>query len=187
MNLRAPFSVLALLAILALGAGCVDDPTAGTPAPTVRADAALIAPGALASFVPPAPPGWQLLAPPSPATLEEDGVSLVSVTASYLPADDPNGTGNRSADLTIQDTGGRSVGLRKLADLLSSAPKDGSGLTRTTLRGQPASVLGDETMTGAYLVVADRYVVYLAVTGGTRADFDAFVAALDLEGLAGQR
>ena len=42
-------------------------------------------------------------------------------------------------------------------------------------------------MTGAYLVVADRYVVCLAVTGGTRADVDAFVAALDIEGLAGQR
>jgi len=185
MNPRAPFCVLALLAMLALGAGCSDDPMAGTPAPTVRADTAHIAPEALASFVPPAPAGWRLLAPPSPATLEEEGAALVSVTASYLPADDPNGTGNRSADLTIQDTGGRSVGLRKLADLLSTAPNDGNGLVRTTLRGQPAAVLGDETMTGAYLVVADRYVVYLAVTGGRRADFDAFVTALDIEGLSG--
>jgi hypothetical protein len=54
------------------------------------------------------------------------------------------------------------------------------------LRGQPAHVLDDGRMTGAY-IVAGRYVVWLAVTGGTRADFDAFVAALDLEGLSGQR
>ncbi len=45
----------------------------------------------------------------------------------------------------------------------------------------------DGRMTGAYVVVADRYVIYLAVTGGTRADFDAFVASLEIEGLSGQR
>ena len=187
MNPSAPFCILALLTILAVGPGCIDNPAAGTPAPSVSADTALIAPEALASFVPPAPAGWRLLAPPSPVTLEEDGAPLVSVTAGYLPADDPNGTGNRSADLTIQDTARRSVGLRKLVDLLPGAPNDGNGLVRTTLRGQPAAVLSDEQMTRAYLIVADRYVVYLAVTGGTRADFDAFVTALDLEGLAGQR
>lgn len=155
--------------------------------PPVEADAALIVPRALASYVPPAPAGWRLLAPPSPVSLEEDGAPLVSVTASYLSDGDPNGTGNRSADLVIQDTAGRSVGLRKLVDLLSSAPNDGNGLVRTTLCGQPAAVLSDDQMTRAYLVVADRYVVYLAVAGGTQADFDAFVTALDLDGLSGQR
>ena len=174
---------LALLVLLVLGAGCTADPAE----PIAQTDTPLIAPEALASYVPPAPAGWRLLAPPAPATLEEDGVSLVSVTASYLPDSDPNGTGRRSADVVVQDTAGRSVGLRRLVDQLPDAPAGGAGPARTTLRGQPAVVLTDEPVARAYLVVADRYVVLLTVTGGMRTDFDAFVAALDLEGLSGLR
>jgi hypothetical protein len=182
MHPRALLPVL-VLALFAVGTGCTADPTP----PAVRADAALIAPEALASFVPPAPPGWQLLAPPSPATLEEDGTPLVSVTASYLRESGPNGTGSAGADLTIQDTAGRPVGLRRLVDRLGTASADGAAPARTPLRGQPAYVIENGGVTGAYIIVADRYVVWLAVTGGTRADLDAFVAALDLEGLPAQR
>ncbi|MEN6341427.1 MAG: hypothetical protein ABFC89_02600 [Methanospirillum sp.] len=189
MHLRA-LSVLALLAILVAGAGCVNDPAhegaGATPTPVVRADIALIAPEVLAAYVPPAPPGWQLLAPPSPVSLEEDGAAFVSVTASYL-AEGPNGTSSPVADLTIQDTGGRSVGLRRLVDRLASPQANGTAPVPTTIRGQTAFIFTDGPITGAYLAVADRYIVWLAVTGGTRADFDAFVAALNLEGLSRQR
>ncbi len=185
MTLRLP--PLPLLVLLLLGAGCVADPATDPAVQIPRTDTSLIAPEALASYIPPAPAGWRLLAPPAPATLEEDGASLVSVTASYLPDSDPNGTGHRSADLVIQDTAGRSVGLLRLVDHLPDVPADGTDPVRTTLRGQPATVFIDEQMTRAYLVVDGRYVVYLTVTGGIRADFDAFVAALDLEGLSGLR
>jgi len=187
MNPCTLLPVLALLTLFAIGAGCIADPTTGTAVPTIRAGAALIAPEALAPYVPSAPAGWRLLAPPSPVVLEEDGAAFVSVTASYLPDSDPNGTGTRSAELVIQDTGGRSVGLRKLVDLLLNAPNDGNGPDRTTLRGRPAFVFSDDLMTRAYLVVADRYVVYIAVTGGSPPDFDAFIAALDLDGLSSLR
>jgi len=187
MHPRALLPALVLLSLLAVGAGCTADPARSPTVSTVRADAALTAPEVLASFVPPAPPGWRLLAPPSSVSLEEDGMPLTSVTASYLRDSGPNGTGSTDADLTIQDTGGRSAGLRRLVDRLAAAPADGAAPARTMLRGQPAYVLDDGRMTGAYVVVGDRYVVWLAVTGGTRADFDAFVAALDLEGLAEQR
>ncbi len=187
MHPRTLLPALVLLATLAVGAGCIADPATDPAQPAVRADAALIAPEALASFVPPAPSGWRLLAPPSPVSLEEDGMPLVSVTASYLRDSGPNGTGSTGADLTIQDTGGRSVGLRRLVDRLAAAPADGTVPAPITLRGQLAYVLDDGRMTGAYIVVADRHVVYLAVTGGSRADFDAFVAALDLEGLSARR
>ena len=177
----------ALLVLLVLGAGCTADPATDTAVRIAHTDAPLIAPEALAEFVPPAPSGWRLLAPPAPATLEEDGTSLVSVTAGYLPDSDPNGTGTRSADLVIQDTAGRSVGLLRLVDLVSDEPVDSTHPVRTTLRGQPATIISDDQMTRAYLVVDGRYIVYLTVTGGVQADFDAFVAALDLEGLSGQR
>ena len=181
--------VLALV-ILVAGTGCVNDPandSAGaTPTPVVRAETALIAAEVLAAYVPPAPPGWQFLAPPSPVLLEEDGGTFVSVTASYISGS-PNGTSGPVADLTIQDTGNRSVGLRRLVDRLALPQADGTAPVPTTLRGQPAFVFTDGPIAGAYLVVADRYVVSLAITDGTRADFDAFVAALDLEGLSEQR
>ena len=187
MQPRSLLPAFLIIALLAVGAGCTVDPATDAPRPAVRADAALIAPEALAHFVPPAPAGWRLLAPPSPVPLEEDGVPLVSVTASYIPESCPNGTGSPGADLTIQDTGGRSVGLRRLVDGLAAAPADGAAPARTTLRGEPAYVLDDGPMTGAYIVVADRYIVWLAVTGGGRSDLDTFVAALDIEGLAAQR
>ncbi|HIH04307.1 MAG TPA: hypothetical protein HA263_10850 [Methanoregulaceae archaeon] len=187
MHPRALLPALVLLAMLAVCAGCTGDPAAVTPTPSVRADTALIAPELLAAYVPPAPPGWRLMAPSSPLSLEEGGVPYVSVTASYISDGGPNGTVGPGADLTIQDTAGRSVGLRRLVDRLAAAPENGTAPARTTLGGQPAFMIGDGAVTGAYLVVADRYVVYLAVTEGTRADFDSFVAALDLEGLSGQR
>lgn len=176
-----------LLVLLVLGAGCIAGPATDPAAQIALTDTPLIAPEALASYIPPAPAGWRLLAPPAPATLEEDGASLVSVTASYLPDSDPNGTGNRSADLVIQDTAGRSVGLLRLVDHLPDVPADGTDPVRTTLRGQPAAVFSDEQMTRVYLVVDGRYVVYLTVTGAEQADFDAFVAALDIAGLSGLR
>lgn len=177
----------ALLVLLVLGAGCTADPATETTILTPQTDVPLIAPEALAEFVPPAPSGWRLLAPPAPATLEEDGASLVSVTASYLPDSDPNGTGTRSADLVVQDTGGRSAGLLRLVDPVPAGPVNGTDPVRTTLRGKPAIVVRDPQMTRAYLVVEERYVVYLTVTGRVPGDFDAFVAALDLEGLSGLR
>lgn len=183
MNSRT-ILLLILLALLAVGAGCTADPVSGAAAPPVLADAGLIAPEALASFVPPAPPGWQLLAPPSPATLEEGGAPLVSVTASYLAVDAQDGSGDQTVDLTIQDTGGRAIGLRKLLDAALAASSGGSAPVPTEIRGQTAWVLSGEGMTGACVLVADRYVVWLAVTGGTQSDLDAFIAALDLEGLA---
>lgn len=177
----------ALLVLLVLGGGCTADPATDPAVPIARTDTSLIAPEALASNIPPAPTGWRMLAPPAPVTLEEDGAPLVSVTASYLPDSDSNGTGNRSADLVIQDTAGRSVGLLRLVDPLPDAPADGTDPVRTTLRGQPAVVFRDEQMTRAYLVVDGRYVVHLTVTGAEPADFDAFVAALDLDGLSDLR
>jgi hypothetical protein len=186
MNSRT-ILLLILPALLTLGAGCTADQASGAVAPPVPADAGLIAPEALASFVPQAPPGWQLLAPPSPATLEEDGAPLVSVTASYLAVDDQEGSGDRTVDLTVQDTGGRSIGLRKLLDAALAMPSGESAPVPTTVRGQAAWVLNGEGMIGACVPVADRYLVWLAVTGGTQADLDAFLAALDLEGLAARR
>ncbi len=185
MPLRALLALLVLIASIA--AGCTGDPAAVTPTPAVRADTALMAPEALASHIPPAPPGWHLLAAPSAVSFEEDGAPLVSATANYLADESPDGTVGAGADLTIQDTGGRPVGLRGLVDRLATAGENGTASARTLLRGQPAFVFDDGPVAGAYIVVADRYVVYLAVTGGTRADVDTFVAALDLEGLPGQR
>lgn len=185
MHSRALLPALALLALLAAGAGCTANPATDQSVTAVGTGGALTAPEVLASFVPPAPAGWRLLAPPSPVTLDEGGVPIASVTATYLPDGGPNRTGGTEAEVTVQDTGGRPVGLRRLVDALA-ASTDGSP-TRTSLRGQPAFVLGDGPVPAVYLVVADRYVVRLAVTNGTRADLDAFIAALDIEGLAGRR
>ncbi len=177
----------AFLVLLVIGAGCTADPAMDPAVQIAQTDTPLIAPEALASYVPPAPDGWRLLAPPAHATLEEDGAPLVSVTASYLPDNDPNGTGNRSADIVVQDTAGQSIGLLRLVGLLPDVPADGTNPVQTTLRGRPAVVLTGEQMIRAYLVVDGRYVVHLTVTGGVQSDFDAFVAALDLEGLSGLR
>jgi hypothetical protein len=187
MTSRTVTPLLGLLALVALGAGCSSDTAPDIAASTVQADAGLIEPEALASFVPPAPAGWQLLAPPAPSTLEEDGAPLVSVTASYRAVDGQDGSGDRTVDLTIQDTGGRPIGLRRLLDAALVAPAGGSAPVPTTIRGQTAWALSGEGVIGSYILVADRYVVWLAVTGGGQSDLDAFVAALDLERLSAQR
>jgi len=154
--------------------------TPGTPAPVVP-----VAPGDLARFVPEPPPGWRLAAPPSAALLDDDGVPFTSVTAGYLPLEDPDGTGPRGAEITLQDTAGRLAGLREVFDPGSAA--EGDGTDRTILAGHPARVLDGGIVNGACILVADRYAVYLAVTGGSRADLDAFLEALDLDGLAAFR
>ncbi len=177
MHRHALLVAVTLLALLA--AGCSSDPTTVAPPSTPGDRSPLIAPERLAAFVPPAPEGWRLAAPPSAATLEENGTPIVSVTASYV-AD-----GDRSADLVIQDTAGRPVGLRRLADGLMAAP--GGSATVASLRGQPAVVVEDGGLAGEYVVVAGRYVVWCAVAGGTRADLDAFSKGMDIEGLAEQR
>ena len=175
MNPRALLPALILVALLA--AGCTDDPSRSAPPPT--ATAALVAPEALASYVPPAPAGWRLVAPPSAAVLEENGTVLVSATASYL-ADD----GARSADLVLQDTGGRPVGIRRLADTLAAAP---GAPAPEALGGRLALVLEDGGVTSAYLVLDDRLVAWIAVPGGTRTDLEPFAAALDPTGPADGR
>ncbi len=181
--------LLAVLALLVLTAGCTDDPadpTATTPVPggTPSVSGTPVSPQALVRFAPPAPAGWRLTAPPSTLTLDEDGMPLLSVTASYAPVTTPSGTAAGDADLVIQDTGGQPIGFRKLVDLLASAPAGTDGLNRTAIRGHRAFELRDERSSNAYILVADRFVVYLAVSGGTPADYDAFVAALDLDGLS---
>jgi hypothetical protein len=183
MHSRAPLPALVLiaLALLVAGAGCTADPAADTPAPALRPDPGLIAPETLASFVPPAPAGWRLLAPPSPVVLEEDGIPFVSVTASYVSAD-----GARAADLAIQDAAGRPAGLRRLADDLA-AGANGTPPPPVMLGGRPALTTETGGVASACIVVADRYVAWITVAGGTRPDLEAFAAALDLDGLAGLR
>ncbi len=177
MHRHALLVAVTLLALLA--AGCSSDPTTVAPPSTPGDGSPLIAPERLAAFVPPAPEGWRLAAPPSAATLEENGTPIVSVTASYV-ADDGG-----SADVVIQDAAGRRVGLRRLADGLMAAP--GENATVASLRGQPAVVVENGGLAGEYVVVADRYVVWIAVAGGTRADLDAFTRGMDLEELGVQR
>ena len=117
-------------------------------------------------------------------SLDEDGFPLTTVTASYVPVTSPNETLAGDVDLVIQDNGGQPIGFAKLLGLLEGAPQSAGVVTRTTVRGHRAYEIRDERSTSLYLVVADRYIVYLAVTDATKADYDAFVAALDLDGLA---
>ena len=191
--LRSTVPLLAavlLLVLAALAAGCIDDaddPTRILPESTTAAphDGATVVPSdTLARFAPPAPGGWRFLAPPAGMTLDEDGFTLVTVTASYVPVTAPNGTAAGDVDLVIQDNGGQPIGLAKLLGLLESAPQSTGGLTRTTVRGYRAYEVRDERSSSVYIVVGDRSIVYLTVTNARPADYDAFVAALDLDGLA---
>lgn len=171
--------LLVVLVVLAASAGCSADPVSEPSAPASADGTALIAPEALAAHVPAAPDGWRLAAPPSSAVLDEDGALIASVTASYLSLD-----GARTTDLTLQDTGGRPVGLRRLADDLAAASENGTAPAPTLLGGRAAHVVETGEMAGACTVVVDRYVVWIAVAGGNRAEIEAFCAGLDLDALA---
>ncbi len=180
----------AVLLLVALAAGCIDEaddptrlfPEATSSAPLVGATPVLS--DTLTRFAPPAPDGWRFLAPPAGMTLDEDDSPLVTVTASYVPVTAPNGTATGDVDLVIQDNGGQPIGFAKLLGLLEGAPQSAGVVTRTTIRGHRAYEIRDDRSISLYLVVADRFIVYLAVTDATPADYDAFVAALDLDGLA---
>jgi len=184
-----PSLIAIVLVLLSVSGGCIDDtgdPTRALPDPTIAAAPGGVTPvpsDALVRFVPPAPGGWRFLAPPSGMTIDEDGAPLVTVTASYVPVTAPNGTAAGDADLMIQDTGGQPIGLAKLMGLLEGASPSASGLTETRVRGHRAYEIRDERSRSLYLVVADRFIVYLTVTDAGPADYDAFVAALDLDGL----
>ena len=188
--IRSALSLLAAVLLLALAAGCIDnadDPTRSLPTVNASAphDGASPVPSdALARFAPPAPDGWRFLAPPSAMTLDEDGFPLTTVTASYVPVTSPNETLAGDVDLVIQDNGGQPIGLAKLLGLLESAPQSTGGLTRTTVRGYRAYEVRDERSSSLYIVVGDRSIVYLTVSDARPTDNDAFVAALDLDGLA---
>jgi hypothetical protein len=190
-------SVLAVIVIgLCLATGCTDSQVPNVPgtgahqttAPTQAGQAATgtPAPGSvkavhfnsLIPFLPAAPAGWE--------ADEATGMTMKVENDDWSWATKEYTKGDATAMVWIQDTAYYNVGFREAwGSMISFETTDGY-FKSVTVKGYPSwesySKSGSEYI--SYVDVADRFMVYVGVDDGTKADLDAFTGAIDYAGLS---
>ncbi|WP_440949335.1 hypothetical protein [Methanosphaerula subterraneus] len=137
----------------------------------------------LNALFPPAPAGWVIDQQPVGSTrLDQDNHAWTSSTASYTSTANKETT----AAVTYQDTAGRPVGFKTIWSSFKDAETSDGYFKSTTVKGNPAwethSIAGKTF--GTWVSVNDRFMVYVNIQNGTKADYDAIINAIDFTGIA---
>lgn len=148
---------------------------ANTPAPgSVKA----VHFNSLIPFLPGAPVGWE--------AAEADGMTMTVENDEWSWATREYTKGDTTAIIWIQDTAYYNVGFREAWGSFTSFETTDGYFKSVTVKGYPSwetySKSGNEYVT--YTDVADRFMVYVGVDDGTKADLDTFINAIDYAGLA---
>lgn len=172
------------LAGVCIIAGCTQAPSgqSGKNLP-VNTSITTLDPSALVPFVPPAPQNWVNESEPFGYTLNDNnqGISYSAVSGSYTLAANNSST----AEVIIQDTGGAKVGFRGLWDNLTASEGTQAYTRKVDVKGYPAwEIYEAPDRYASWIAVGDRFMIYVAVNGGSRADFDALVGSINYQGLA---
>lgn len=177
-----------LLVLLLTGAcmiaGCTQTPS-GEPAKGVPVNTSIktIDPSVLVPFVPAPPQNWVNESEPFGYTMNDNnqGISYSAVSGSY------NNVANNSstAEVIIQDTGGAKVGFRGLWENLTASEGTQAYTKKAEVKGYPAwEIYEAPDRYASWIAVGDRFMIYVAVNGGSRADFDTLTGSINYQGLA---
>ncbi|MEN6517196.1 MAG: hypothetical protein ABFC38_03260 [Methanospirillum sp.] len=209
MNRTAPSTLIAALALLvllgvALAAGCASTPSgsaatttptpAGTTAATTAAAAVTTAgtSGSAVSsvgyariipFVPKSAGAWNLESDPMGMTSKDsDGKEFSWVTGTYTK----NGDDTVQASVQIHDLATAESPLKGMWKSFTAYESTEGYMKSTTVKGFPAWDVYDKNSKNYNMMIGagDRYIVYVTVEDGTKADLDTIVNAIDIPGLA---
>ena len=137
----------------------------------------------LNALFPPAPAGWVIDQQPVGSTrLDEENHAWTASAAKYVSTANKETT----ASITYQDTAGRQVGFKTIWSSFKDAETSDGYFKSTTVKGNPAwethSIAGKTF--GTWVSVNDRFMVYVTIQNGTKADYDAIINAIDFTGIA---
>jgi len=137
----------------------------------------------LNALFPPAPAGWVIDQQPVGSTrLDQDNHAWTSSAAKYVSTANKETT----AAVTYQDTAGGQVGFKTIWSSFKDAETSDGYFKSTTVKGNPAwethSIAGKTF--GTWVSVNDRFMVYVNIQNGTKADYDAIINAIDFIGIA---
>lgn len=195
--------LILILACLMMAAGCTSSnpqTTTTTSATTIAAAQSSAAAGTtpaaqsgtsgqavdvktLNALFPPAPAGWVIDQQPVGSTrLDQDNHAWTSSAAKYVSTANKETT----AAVTYQDTAGGQVGFKTIWSSFKDAETSDGYFKSTTVKGNPAwethSIAGKTF--GTWVSVNDRFMVYVTIQNGTKADYDAIINAIDFTGIA---
>ena len=213
MNRTAPSTLIAALALLvllgvALAAGCASTPSgstatktptpaaagttsAGTAAAVTTSGSSGSGAGALTAvsfdrlipFIPRAAGAWTLDGEAQGMTMKDgEGRDYTWVTGEYQKAGDDNAKGS----VMIQDAAVANTPFKQQWSPFKSYESTDGWYRSVTVKGQPGWKFYTKSTNdyGQWVLVGDRYIVFTTVEGGTEADIDSLVNAMDLSGLA---
>ena len=179
-----PVLLVLLLAGACMIAGCTQAPSGqsdkGVP---VNTSIKTVDPSVLIPFIPPAPQNWVNESEPFGYTMNDNnqGISYSAVSGSYISAANNSST----AEVIIQDTGGARVGFRGLWDNLTASEGTQAYSKKVEVKGNPAwEIYEAHDRYASWVSVGDRFMIYVAVNGGSRTDFDTLTGSINYQGLA---
>jgi len=198
LKLIFPALVVVLGICLCMTAGCTSDSsdtttpeatTAATPAATTAPAAGTTVSGAakgsvtavpfatLIPFLPGAPAGWTADEPAGASWTIEDG-QWTWATREYSKDD-------ARATILIQDSAYYDVGYWESWDSLVAFETTEGYYKQNKVGGYPAwEVFTKPASYGTWVGVNERFMVYISVEDGSRQDLDAFVNAINYDGIA---
>lgn len=136
----------------------------------------------MVALIPAAPAGWEADGSPSGLTMKDsDGHPWTMATGSYTSTTNKEAT----ASITYQDTADLNVGFKSNWNGFQSMEGTDGYFKSTMVKGNPAWEMYSKPDTyGGWISVNDRFMVYVSVDKGTKADYDTIVNAIDFAGIA---
>jgi len=136
----------------------------------------------MVALIPAAPAGWEADGSPSGLTMKDsDGHPWTMATGSYTSTTNKDTT----ASITYQDTADLNVGFKNNWNGFQSMEGTDGYFKSTMVKGNPAWEMYSKPDTyGGWISVNDRFMVYVSVDKGTKADYDTMVNAIDFAGIA---
>lgn len=136
----------------------------------------------MVALLPAAPAGWTTDEKPSGFTMKDSsGNPWTMATGSYINAANKD----TKASITYQDTANQNVGFKSSWSGFQSMESTDGYFRSTMVKGNPAwEVYTKPDTYGGWISVNDRFMIYVSVDQGTKADYDTIINAIDFAGIA---
>lgn len=136
----------------------------------------------MVALLPAAPAGWKVDGEPTGLTMKDsNGHPWTMATGSYTSTANKDTT----ASITYQDTANQNVGFKSSWSGFQSMESTDGYFRSTMVKGNPAwEVYTKPDTYGSWISVNDRFMIYVSVDQGTKADYDTIVNAINFAGIA---
>jgi hypothetical protein len=164
-------------------AGTAAAVTTSGPSGSGSAAVAAVSYDRLLPFIPKTAGAWSLESDAQGMTMKDaEGHEYTWVTGTYTK----DGDENAQADIVIQDAAVANTPYKQQWKSFTSYESTEGSMKSVTVKGQPAWQTYDKSTNnnGLMAFVGDRYIVFMTVEDGTKADLDTLVNAMDFAGLA---